>query len=278
MKNEKIKANDIVFSYIGSDETALKGITFSVYDNEWVAILGKNGSGKSTLGKILNGILLPDEGELTIDEIPLSEERIWDIREKVGMVFQNPDNQFVGATVIDDVAFGMENMGIPREEMHSRADMVLGQVGMLDYKNTEPHMLSGGQKQRVAIASILAMKPSILILDESTSMLDPKGTAEVLHIVSELKEQEKLSVLSITHDLEELELADRVLVLSEGQIVYEGIPEELFKEVTLLRQLGLDVPFSVRVSEQLQAKGIDIGQHGTMESLVGELWKLHSQM
>lgn len=278
MKKEKVCVKNIRYQYPSSEEEALKGVSLSLYENEWLTILGQNGSGKSTLGKLLNGIQLPKSGEITVEDYLLSEENIWEIRKRVGMVFQSPDNQFVGATVLDDIAFGMENLAIPRSEMEKRAAKVLEQVGMSQFKYAEPHMLSGGQKQRVAIAGILAMQPSVLILDEATSMLDPKGRMEVLQTVSQLMHQEHLSVISITHDLEELIYADRVIVLHNGEILYEGAPEALFEKEEMLRGIGLDVPFAAKVASELRKNGIVLEErHEAMESLVEELWKLYSK-
>lgn len=278
MKQEKVSVRDVTYQYPSSEEEALKGISFSLYENEWLTILGQNGSGKSTLGKLLNGIQLQKSGEITIEGHQLSQENIWEIRKRVGMVFQNPDNQFVGATVLDDIAFGMENLAVPRQEMLKRSEKVLEQVGMSQFKNAEPHMLSGGQKQRAAIAGILAMQPSILILDEATSMLDPQGRIEVLGTVSNLMKEEHLSVISITHDLEELVYADRVIVLDNGKILYDGTPEALFNQEEMLQEIGLDVPFSVKVANELRKNGIELTEnHEAMESLVSELWELYSK-
>ncbi len=278
VKREKVCVQNVTYQYPSSEEEALKGVSFSLYENEWLAILGQNGSGKSTLGKLLNGMQLPKSGEIKVEGYQLALENIWEIRKRVGMVFQNPDNQFVGATVLDDIAFGMENLAIPRDEMIKRSEKVLQQVQMSKFKNSEPHLLSGGQKQRVAIAGILAMQPSVLVLDEATSMLDPKGTKEVLNTVSDLMKSERLSVISITHDLEELTFADRVIVLNNGEILYEGTPDNLFEKEQMLREIGLDVPFSVKVTHELRKNGIILEEkHEAMESLVEELWKLYSK-
>ncbi len=196
----------------------LKDCSFSIHENEAVAIIGHNGSGKSTIAKLMNGLLFPQEGEIIINGQRVNEETVWDVRKDVGMVFQNPDNQFVGTTVQDDVAFGMENRGVPRDEMVKRIEDTLKAVGMQQYLMTEPHKLSGGQKQRVAIASVLAIFPSVLILDEATAMLDPKGRKEIMNTVTAVQEQRHLSLITITHDLQEVVQAERVIVMNEGKI------------------------------------------------------------
>ncbi|MFD3449255.1 energy-coupling factor ABC transporter ATP-binding protein [Microbacteriaceae bacterium 4G12] len=277
MKKEKLRVDQISFQYPHSHSPVLQDVSFSVYEGEWVSIIGQNGSGKSTLAKLLNGLLLPMKGTITIeDAIILSEETVWDVRKKVGMVFQNPDNQFVGTTVKDDVVFGLENFGIPYEEMVERMEHALELVQMREFENQEPHYLSGGQKQRVAIASVLALQPSILILDEATSMLDPRGRKEVLETVRNLVRTKGITVLSITHDLEEAAQSDRVIVLNKGEILREGIPADIFTYTEELQAMGLDVPFSVKITELLKHHSIPLqSMHLTMESLVNELWTLH---
>ncbi|GGE84339.1 energy-coupling factor ABC transporter ATP-binding protein [Priestia taiwanensis] len=278
MKKEQLRVENISFTYPSRDTSALEEVSFSLYENEWLAIIGPNGSGKSTMSKIINGLLLPSSGTVTVGEdLLLSEDTVWDIREKIGIVFQNPDNQFVGTTVIDDLAFGLENLSIPREEMVRRIPRVLEQVGMTGFEDAEPHLLSGGQKQRVAIAGILAMQPSIIILDEATSMLDPKGRMEVMKTVRALKEEMNLSVISITHDLEEAMHADRILVLHNGKKIDEGTPSEIFEQAKMLQEIGLDVPFAVKLSASLREEGINIGaNHLSMEGVIEALCKLHS--
>ncbi|MCP8971141.1 energy-coupling factor ABC transporter ATP-binding protein [Ectobacillus ponti] len=257
---------------------ALRDVSFAVREGEWVSIIGQNGSGKSTLARLLNGLLLPKEGTIMVDGLVLSEQTVWDVRKRIGMVFQNPDNQFVGTTVRDDIVFGMENIGMPRERMRERLQYVLELVGMKEYELQEPHSLSGGQKQRVAIAGALALEPSLLILDEATSMLDPKGRLEVLRTVQELVQQKGLTVLSITHDLEEAAQSDRIIVLNQGSILREGTPAEIFEHMDELTGIGLDVPFSVKLTHDLKRKHIPLQHmHLTMESLVKELWILHSK-
>lgn len=275
MNKERLRVDKVTFKYPHTHSPVLQEISFSVHEGEWISVIGQNGSGKSTLAKLLNGLLLPDTGSIIVGSTLLSEETIWEIRKEVGMVFQNPDNQFVGTTVKDDVAFALENNGIPREEMIRRIDHALRLVHMQEFENQEPHYLSGGQKQRVAIASVLALEPSILILDEATSMLDPKGRMEVLQTVRELVKQKNISVISITHDLEEAARADRVIVLNKGEIYKTGSPDEIFQDGKELREIGLDVPFAVKMTELLQSSNIPLKPHLTMEGLVNELWTSH---
>ncbi len=273
-ENKVLQVNNITFQYNEADY-ALKDVTFSVAKGEWLAIVGHNGSGKSTLARILNGLLLPQEGKVQVGEYLLSEETIWEIRRKIGMVFQNPDNQFVGTTVKDDVAFGLENNGFPREEMISRLEQAVKLVKMEDFLDVEPHNLSGGQKQRVAIAGILAVQPDIIILDEATSMLDPKGREEVLNVVRQLKIEKNLTVISITHDLDEAAKADRMIVMNKGEIFAEGDPETIFKLDDKLVEIGLDLPFSIKLSKALRDNGIPLSKHHLdEEGLVNELWTL----
>src|SRR5699024_5628190 len=224
MVKKLIEFKNVSFRYADESPWVLKNCSFDIYENEWVAIIGHNGSGKSTIDKLINGLLFPDEGEIYIQGKRLTEDTVWEIRKDVGMVFQNPDNQFVGTTVQDDVAFGMENRGFPREDMTKRIEHSLTAVGMKDYRMIEPHRLSGGQKQRVAIAGILAVSPKVMILDEATAMLDPKGRIEIMQTVARLQSEQAMSLITITHDLHEVVQADRVIVLNEGQIWDEGSP------------------------------------------------------
>ncbi|MDX8345846.1 energy-coupling factor ABC transporter ATP-binding protein [Rossellomorea sp. YZS02] len=273
---EIIKVDDVYFRYPDQEAYALKGISLTVNQGEWLAIVGHNGSGKSTLAKMLNGLHFPEKGLVTVDGITLAENSIWDIRSKLGMVFQNPDNQFVGATVEDDVAFGLENHGVPNESMVQRVNDALKSVHMEDFLDQEPHHLSGGQKQRVAIAGVVALQPSIIILDEATSMLDPKGRQEVLETVRKLKEEENLTVISITHDLEEATKADRMIVLNQGMVFKEGIPEDIFLLEDELLKLGLDSPFTIKLAGALKEAGISLSKtYFTEEELVDELCKSH---
>lgn len=273
MKETIISINHVHFRYPEQTKYALKDVTLSVAKGEWLAIVGHNGSGKSTLAKMLNGLHYPEEGQVTICNFPLKDEFVWDIRRRLGMVFQNPDNQFVGTTVQDDVAFGLENNGVPHEVMVERVEKSLQRVGMLDFLNQEPHHLSGGQKQRVAIAGVIALQPDIILLDEATSMLDPRGREEVLQTVRQLKEEQDLTVISITHDLEEAARADRIIVLNKGSVYRQGTPEEIFQMNKELIELGLDVPFPVKLSEVLRLQDFEItSNYLTEEELVRELW------
>ena len=223
-----------------------------------MAIIGPNGSGKSTLAKIMNGLLVPAAGQVTIKDLTIDEETVWEARRSVGMVFQNPDNQFVGSTVEDDVAFGLENNGVPRQEMITRIEEALAEVRMSEFKAKEPARLSGGQKQRVALASILALRPDIIILDEATSMLDPNGRQEVIAAIRKIKERFNLTVISITHDLDEASLADRILMMQGGRLVQDKKPEEIFLMGEQLVEQGLDVPFSQKLKDALAARGLDV--------------------
>lgn len=272
--SEIINVKNVTYTYDDEDQRpALKGVSFSINKGEWVAIIGPNGSGKSTLAKTVNGLIQPDSGEVAVGGLELNEKNVWSIREMVGMVFQNPDNQFVGSTVQDDVAFGLENLGIPREEMLERVRTALEKVNMLEFAEREPARLSGGQKQRVAIAGIVALRPDIMILDEATSMLDPQGREEVLRTVKEVKEQENLSVLSITHDIDEAAAANRVLVMRDGEMIQEGTPETIFSYGEKLVEMGLDLPFPERLKASLKKEGIDVPKdYLTEEGMVDWLW------
>ncbi|MGX7389553.1 energy-coupling factor ABC transporter ATP-binding protein [Dolosigranulum pigrum] len=275
-----ITVNNIKYKYnIDDDHLALNDVSFSVKQGEWLSIVGPNGSGKSTLAKTLNGLIAPQEGSVQVDGLDLTMENVWDIRQRVGMVFQNPDNQFVGATVQDDVAFGLENLGVPRPEMIERIEHALAQVGMTDFAEKEPARLSGGQKQRVAIAGIVALKPKIMILDEATSMLDPRGRREVLQTVKEVKERENLTVLSITHDVDEAAASDRVLVMKGGQIIDHDKPEAIFSQTKNLMSYGLDVPFPERLKQALAQENIKVpDDYLTKEGLIDWLWTSVSKM
>ena len=252
--NKILEVENLTFKYEENQEApTLDGVSFGVQSGEWVSIIGQNGSGKSTTARAIDGLLENVSGNIKIDGQILSAENVWALRQKIGMVFQNPDNQFVGATVEDDVAFGMENQGIPREEMILRVDQALKQVNMLEFKGKEPARLSGGQKQRVAIAGIIALRPEIIILDEATSMLDPTGRAEIMRVIREIKAEYNLTVLSITHDLDEATLSDRVLVMRAGKIIKSAKPEELFGSGEDMINIGLDMPFTSNLAEDLRA-------------------------
>jgi energy-coupling factor transport system ATP-binding protein len=276
MRKDSIKVDNISFKYPNAQTNAVHSVSFDIKENEWIAIVGRNGSGKSTLAKLLNGLILPEEGHITIDdEIILAEETIWDVRKRIAMVFQNPDNQFVGTTVLDDIAFGLENHGIEKAEMDRRVQEVLNIVNMMEFKLHEPHSLSGGQKQRVAIAGALAIQPSILILDEATSMLDPFGRKEVIETIRNLHKDINMTVISITHDIEEAVHADRILIMHDGHLIQSVTPEELLTTEYSLESLGLASPFTNNLSKLLVDKGLPIKQdHLAQESLVNELCKL----
>lgn len=272
--NPIIELKNITYTYQEeSERLALNDLSLSIQPGEWVAIIGRNGSGKSTLAKTMNGLIEPTSGEVWVDGEKLTLENLWDVRSKIGMVFQNPDNQFVGAMVEDDVAFGMENQGVPREEMLRRVQSALESVRMLHFKEREPARLSGGQKQRVAIAGVIALQPKVIILDEATSMLDPEGRIEVIRTIQKLKEQENLTVISITHDIDEAANANRIIVMKDGNKVTEGTPAEIFSLGTELIELGLDLPFPEKIKAALREKGINIPQeYMSEERLIEWLW------
>ncbi|CEI81594.1 energy-coupling factor transporter ATP-binding protein EcfA1 [Oceanobacillus oncorhynchi subsp. incaldanensis] len=278
-RKKLVEFKNVSFQYEEEGALVLNQVSFEIYEGEWVAIIGHNGSGKSTIAKLLNGLLMPKDGEIVVDGQKVDDDTVWDIRKDVGMVFQNPDNQFVGATVQDDVAFGMENRGIPREEMRERIQRTLSAVRMQDYLITEPHRLSGGQKQRVAIASVLAIAPKVLILDEATAMLDPTGRKEIMHTVNDIQESEGLSLITITHDLQEIVQADRVIVMNKGEIWEETTPRELFLQRESLREIGLDVPFVAQLTDELMKQGVELKEAAlNHEELLEELWKFNSKM
>ena len=270
-----IDVKDLSFRYKESQEYYnLKDITFHVKRGEWLSIVGHNGSGKSTTVRLIDGLLEAESGEIVIDGQRLIEENVWNIRRQIGMVFQNPDNQFVGATVEDDVAFGLENQGLSRQEMQKRVEEALDLVGMLDFKKREPARLSGGQKQRVAIAGVVALRPAILILDEATSMLDPEGRRELIETVKGIRKDYDMTIISITHDLEEVAMSDRVLVMKKGEIESTSSPRELFSRNDL-DQIGLDDPFANQLKYSLSQNGYDLPENYLTESeLEDKLWEL----
>lgn len=274
---EIIKVENLCFEYEPGLQT-INNISFQIHKGEYVAILGHNGSGKSTIAKLLIGLLEKKSGEIYIDDYQLNLENLYKIREKVGIVFQNPDNQFIGATVRDDIAFGLENICIPREKMDELIERYAKRVRMDQFLDHEPTKLSGGQKQRVAIAGILAMSPSIIILDESTSMLDPRGRKEINELIRELKEDKEMTIISITHDIEEAKNADRILLLNKGEIVGDDQPETLLMNEKLLLDLHLDTPFALKVSRKLKAQGIQINETLNVEELEKQLCQLHAKI
>lgn len=273
--NNVVEFKDVSFRYEQDGPSVIKNISLSIEANKTTAIIGHNGSGKSTIAKLMNGLLIPSQGEIKVDGQWLTDESVWDIRRKIGMVFQNPDNQFVGTTVRDDVAFGMENRGFPRETMIQRMDEALKSVHMEEYMYQEPHRLSGGQKQRVAIAGVIALQPKVMILDEATVMLDPLGREEIMQTINELRQVEKLTLITVTHDLEEIIQADHVIVLNQGEIWDEGTPSYILSKGNKLKQIGLDIPFTVELATQLQVQGLEMERTVlTNEQLLEELAKI----
>lgn len=255
----------------GKTFDALKDVTAQIKKGEFTAIIGTNGSGKSTLARHLNALLLPTEGELIVEGMRTSDAgRVWDIRQKVGMVFQNPDNQLVAAVVEEDVAFGPENLGVPPEEIRERVDLALEKVGMTSYRKQAPSMLSGGQKQRVAIAGVLAMKPDCIVLDEPTAMLDPKGRKEVMDTIHELNKKEGITIVLITHFMEEAVTADHILVIDRGVLKMEGTPREIFSQADKVTEIGLDVPVPADLARRLRKKGMAVSERCMTDEELGE--------
>ncbi|HHT37607.1 MAG: energy-coupling factor transporter ATPase [Candidatus Wallacebacter cryptica] len=259
MAEALIKFTDVSFSY-GADSAqeleALAGINLEIAAGEFVAVLGHNGSGKSTLAKHINALLVPTSGSVVVGGIDTKDaDRVWEIRQTAGMVFQNPDNQLVATTVEEDVAFGPENLGIPTPEIHHRVDEALELVGMSEFRLRSPHQLSGGQKQRVAIAGMIAMRPRCIVLDEPTAMLDPMGRQEVMDTILKLNRQENITIVLITHAMEEAILADRIIVMEAGRVVLSGVPREVFSQVETLTQLRLDVPQVTALANRLRKRG-----------------------
>ena len=249
----------------------LKDVTAQIKKGEFTAIIGTNGSGKSTLARHLNALLIPTAGELIVEGMRTSDaSRIWDIRQKVGMVFQNPDNQLVAAVVEEDVAFGPENLGVPPEEIRERVDFALEKVGMTSYREQAPSMLSGGQKQRVAIAGVLAMKPDCIVLDEPTAMLDPKGRKEVMDTIHELNKKEGITIVLITHFMEEAVTADHILVIDKGVLKMEGTPREIFSQADKVTEIGLDVPVPADLARRLRKKGMMVSEKCMTDEELGE--------
>lgn len=277
--NEIIELRNVTFSYSEEDaRPALNNVSLTIQQGEWIAIIGPNGSGKSTLAKTINGLIEANSGEVIIEGVALNAETVWDVRKKIGMVFQNPDNQFVGSTVQDDVAFGLENVGIPREEMVKRVADAVAAVNMGNFMDKEPARLSGGQKQRVAIAGIVALSPDIIILDEATTMLDPEGRHEVIETIQEIKEKENLTVISITHDIDEAAKANRIFVMEAGQLTRIGTPEEIFSLGKEIIDIGLDIPFPEKLKYQLKRQGLEVPENYlTEEGMVNWLWTLLSK-
>ena len=271
-----IKATGLTYAYEDGFD-AVRGVDFEVYEGEFLAILGHNGSGKSTLAKLMNALFLPTGGEICVGGIVAkNEDDAFRVREKCGMVFQNPDNQIVATIVEEDVAFGLENLGVPSAEIRRRVDAALKTVGMEEHALSAPHMLSGGQKQRVAIAGVLAMQPEIIVFDEATAMLDPSGRAEVMRVVRELNKTGGVTVIWITHFMEEAAQAERLLVMDEGKIAMQGAPLEVFTRVEEIRALGLDAPEMILLAEELRKRGIPAKDVMTADEMVVELCRLKS--
>ena len=270
-----IEIKDLAFRYqMNQEHYDVNHVSFHVKRGEWLSIVGHNGSGKSTTVRLIDGLLEAESGEIWIDGDLLTPKNVWEKRRKIGMVFQNPDNQFVGATVEDDVAFGLENQGISLDQMQKRVTEALSLVGMEEFHKKEPARLSGGQKQRVAIAGVVALRPDILILDESTSMLDPEGRLELIKIVQEIRNDHQMTVISITHDLEEVAMSDRVLVMKKGQVESTSSPRELFSRSDI-DKIGLDQPFVNQLRQSLRESGLNLPDlYMTEDELEEALWEL----
>lgn len=282
MKDNIVTIKHLSFTYKDSKIPAVNDVSFSIPRGSWTTLVGHNGSGKSTIARLVDGILLPDDNPKTlinVDGITLTEKTMWEIRDRVGIVFQNPDNQFVGATVEDDVAFGLENRQVSRSKMQTVVHDVLNQVDMLDFQKSEPQYLSGGQKQRVAIAGILAIGPKLIILDESTSMLDPAGKTKILNLIRDLQNKNGLTIFSITHDINEAVQADQMLVLNQGKLLASGSPIDIFENESLIKRTGLELPLFHKVKNGLIKEGIHIPYEvNTEEKLVKYLCQLNSKM
>lgn len=274
-----IEVRNLKYKYDSESENyTLNDVSFQVKKGEWLSIVGHNGSGKSTTVRLIDGLLEAESGDIIISGDKLTAENVWEKRRQIGMVFQNPDNQFVGATVEDDVAFGLENQGLDYDLMVERVQQALELVGMQDFKEREPARLSGGQKQRVAVAGVVALRPDIIILDEATSMLDPEGRLDLIQTVKKIKDSNQLTVISITHDLDEIALSDRVLVMKEGQVESTATPRELFSREDL-EELGLDQPFVNQVKAALRQSGFSLpDSYLTEKELQDQLWALLSKM
>jgi len=273
MDNIMISIENVTYEYSNHEEvelSALKNVSLRINRGEFLVILGHNGSGKSTLAKLMNALLLPTSGKVYVNGMDTTDElKIWDIRQKAGMVFQNPDNQLVATIVEEDIAFGPENQGIESSEIRKRVDEALAIVEMSKYRNHAPHLLSGGQKQRIAIAGVLAMKPDCIILDEPTAMLDPSGRKEVMNTIKKLNKEENKTIVHITHYMDEAVEADRIIVMEEGEIVMEGTPKEVFSQVEKVKSLGLDVPQVTELAYKLRSEGVNVPQDIlTVEELV----------
>ena len=263
MRENMIKSEDLVFKYVNTEEqtekVAINHVSMEVKKGEFLVILGHNGSGKSTMAKHMNALLLPSGGKMYVDGLDTSDiENIWEVRRRAGMVFQNPDNQLVATIVEEDVAFGPENLGVDPKEIRERVDDSLKAVGMYEYRKHAPHLLSGGQKQRIAIAGILAIRPKCIVLDEPTAMLDPSGRNEVMKTIKEVNKKFGITIILITHYMDEAAQADRIIVMDKGEKVMEGVPREIFSQVKKIKSIGLDVPQVTELAYELQKEGVDI--------------------
>lgn len=263
MGENMIKSEDLVFKYVNAEDqtekVAINHVSMEVKKGEFLVILGHNGSGKSTMAKHMNALLLPSGGKMYVDGLDTSDiENLWEVRRRAGMVFQNPDNQLVATIVEEDVAFGPENLGVDPKEIRERVDDSLKAVGMYEYRKHAPHLLSGGQKQRIAIAGILAMRPKCIVLDEPTAMLDPSGRNEVMKTIKEVNKKFGITIILITHYMDEAAQADRIIVMDKGKKVMEGVPREIFSQVQKIKSIGLDVPQVTELAYELQKEGVDI--------------------
>ena len=263
MRENMIKSEDLVFKYVNAEDqtekVAINHVSMKVKKGEFLVILGHNGSGKSTMAKHMNALLLPSGGKMYVDGLDTSDiENLWEVRRRAGMVFQNPDNQLVATIVEEDVAFGPENLGVDPKEIRERVDDSLKAVGMYEYRKHAPHLLSGGQKQRIAIAGILAMRPKCIVLDEPTAMLDPSGRNEVMKTIKEVNQKFGITIILITHYMDEAAQADRIIVMDKGEKVMEGVPREIFSQVQKIKSIGLDVPQVTELAYELQKEGVDI--------------------
>lgn len=272
-----LEVKDLNFSYEEEGKT-IDNVSFSVEEGSYTTIVGHNGSGKSTIAKLIMGLLESASGTITIDGIALNNENLAKIRSRIGIVFQNPDNQFIGATVRDDIAFGLENHCVEPSMMDEIIDTNAALVKMSDFMDQEPTHLSGGQKQRVAIAGVLAMKPKLLIFDEATSMLDPDGKDEIKKVIMKLHKESSLTILSITHDIDEVASSDYVVALDQGKVVLTGTPQEVFQQEKKLKKMKLDIPFSLKIADELKKRGVTVDRCITMEGMVNELCRLRSKM
>lgn len=273
---EKIRVEDLTFSY-DKERNAVEAVSFAIEEGSYTTIIGHNGSGKSTIAKLLIGLLDKDQGHIYVDGEELTMDTLYDIRDKVGIVFQNPDNQFIGATVADDIAFGLENHQVASEYMQEIIDRYAQKVGMSKYMQSEPTKLSGGQKQRVAIAGVLAMTPEIIIFDESTSMLDPQGKAEINELIQEIHKESSITIISITHDIEEVAKSDHVIVMDGGHVVMQGLPDDILLKEEQLIALQLDIPFALKFTNALKKAHIEIAPCTTLERAVEEVCQLRSK-